>query len=499
MVNFIISYFKRKPLVLILLFILLIGLFFRTYKVVERFEFAHDGDLYSWIVKDIVINHHPRLIGQLTSAPGVFIGPLFYYLLVPFFILTNMDPIGALIPATILGILTIISYYFVISKLFNKKAALIIAFLYAVLLSTVNFDRWVVPTIPTSIWAVWYLYTILMLGRGKFFVLPLLGVLIGLIWHIHIALIPTLIAFPIAILSSKKLPSLKQATIFLIALLITSLPFIFFEIKHNFTQTLSVINNLFIQQPGVPRGIEKFQHVLEMVSKNLNALLFAPQSYNFTNNLYFIIVILLSGLILVKKKLLSFKELLIIYSWIIGVILFFSLSSSPISEYYFANMTVLFLVITGLLLYLLFQSSRIGKLIVLLILSLILVKNAYFITTQGYYNKGYLERKSIVEMITSDAKARGFNCFGVSYITGPGENVGFRYFFWLKKTHLVRPSLDVAVYNIVIPDELSWEVEKKSGHIGLILPKKIPPQETFDKSCQTPDTNLSDSVFGYVD
>ena len=71
--------------------ILLIGFFFRTYHIVEWLDFGHDADLYSWIIKDILVNHHPRLIGQLTSAPGIFIGPLFYYLLAPFFVLTKMD------------------------------------------------------------------------------------------------------------------------------------------------------------------------------------------------------------------------------------------------------------------------------------------------------------------------------------------------------------------------------------------------------------------------
>ena len=76
---------KVFPLILILL----IGLFFRTYAVVGRYDFAHDHDLFSWIVKDIVVDNHPRLIGQLTSAPGIFIGAFFYYSLVPFFLLLS--------------------------------------------------------------------------------------------------------------------------------------------------------------------------------------------------------------------------------------------------------------------------------------------------------------------------------------------------------------------------------------------------------------------------
>src|SRR3989344_8753028 len=108
-----ISYFKGRPHLMLLLGILLISLFFRTYQIIDRLDFGHDGDLSAWIVKDIIVNHHFRLLGQLTSAPGIFIGPLYYYLLIPFYVLTNMDPVGGAIMITILGILTTLSYYLV--------------------------------------------------------------------------------------------------------------------------------------------------------------------------------------------------------------------------------------------------------------------------------------------------------------------------------------------------------------------------------------------------
>src|SRR3989344_1725053 len=81
--------FLKKHWVLVV--ILAIGLFLRTYDIVDRYEFAHDGDLFSWIVKDIVVDKHLRLIGQLTTAPGIFIGPLFYYSLIQFFILFSQN------------------------------------------------------------------------------------------------------------------------------------------------------------------------------------------------------------------------------------------------------------------------------------------------------------------------------------------------------------------------------------------------------------------------
>lgn len=483
---------------LILILILLIGLFFRSYQLVERFEFAHDGDLYSWIVKDIVIDRHPRLIGQLTSAPGIFIGGLFYYLLIPFFLLSKMDPIGVTYFAIIVGLSTIFSYYLVLSKLFKVEVGLIGAFLYATLLSTVNADRWVVPTITTNLWVIWYFYIVVKITRGDYRVLPFLGILLGLIWHVHIALIPSLIAIPAAIIFAKKLPGKKQVVQFFITFSIISLPLFLFEARHGFGQTLSLINNFTASSVG-GSGFYKLTQVFNMVTKNISTMFFAPQSFNQTFNIIFVLTILSLSILLIKKKLLLNKELIVFLVWIGGPVIFFGFSPSPISEYYFVSIEIIFLSLASLYLYLLFKSSLIGKILVIIILASISIKNGYFMVTQDYYHKGYVERKAVVNFIREDVKTRGFPCIGISYITAPGENVGFRYLFYLNNVHLIHPSVDVPVYNIVIPDELSPEVKQKFGHIGVIPPITLPSKEIMQRSCEAPNTNLTDPMFGYVE
>lgn len=598
-----ILYFKKRPHLLILGLILLIGLFFRTYKIITWFDFSHDADLFSWIIKDIVINHHFRLIGQLTSAPGIFIGPLFYYLLAPFFILTKMDPIGTLIPIVIIGILTIFSYYYVFSRLFNKKIGLIGAFLYAVLFSTIDSDRWIVPTVTTSIWSVWYFYFIAKLSRKDFSVLPFLGILIGLIWHIHIALAPILITIPLAMILAGKLPNLKQIIFFLIVTLITSSPLILFEARHNFSQTKSFISNLTAnfgakdsisenkevifnsqnnnaklnldstskfsleiepQTPkigdtvnlkitsknakystlavltdcGDPSRFEigsinavfnwstttcqgsnhkititariptdppfkiilgKFINVLDKENTNIENLFIFPISLPKIFQYLIAITVLFAPLFAWKIKSFTTNQILICYTWILSVFLFFSFSSIIVSEYYLASITVILILSTSTILYKIYQIKPYGKYFILLLLLFILIKSFFYYITFEKYNKGYLEKKDVVQFISLDAKQKGFPCIGINYITTMGENVGFRYFFWLEKTHLIKPTQNIPVYNIVIPNELSQEVTKKFGHIGIIPPTTILSKEAIQKSCQNLNTNLTDSVFGYVD
>lgn len=108
----------------IMLLILTIGAFLRAYKPLELFMYGHDEDLAGWIVKDILVNHHLRLIGQQTSSLGIFIGPYFYYLQIPFYLLTKMDPSGVLLLPFLLGIFTIFSFYYVFSKMFGKNGGI---------------------------------------------------------------------------------------------------------------------------------------------------------------------------------------------------------------------------------------------------------------------------------------------------------------------------------------------------------------------------------------
>lgn len=490
----------RRAQILLLILIIFLGLFFRTYQIVERADFGHDADLYSWIVKDILINGHLRLAGQETSAPGIFIGPLFYYLLVPFYIAFNMDPVAAHIPITIFGILTVISYYFVFSRLFNSKVGLIASFLYAVLISSaVWFDRRLAPSTPTNLWIIWYFYTIVMLSRKRFQVLPILGLLIGLIWNIHIALLPTLLAVPFVFLSAGKLPDKSQVRNFFIVLAISSLPLLIFELKHNFQQTINLVQNFSAVREGA-KGLYKFQIVLEMITKNINSLFFAPQSYKFTNNILFPLAILASGLFVVKKKLISKNELIVLYIWVLAVVLFFSISSSPISEYYFYSIEIVFLAIVSLLLYCLLELSRVGKALVIILLAVVASKNAFALISLDYYHKGYVEKKAVVDYIYSDSKDKNFPCFSINYITSPGENVGFRYFFYLKNAKLAVPGRGSPVYNIVIPDEYALEeVKVKFGHIGIIPPKEVASEEVVKEACSGANTNLTDPMFGYVE
>lgn len=452
-----------QPKYLLFLFILFC-LFFRTYKLEIFYTFEHDQDLYSWIVKDILIDHHLRLIGQLTSIDGVFIGPLFYYLLTPFYAIFNMNPLSAYIPILIISVLTVISIYYVFSTHFNKNAGLIGAFIYSVSVGSAFGDKWIVPTQPTILWSVWYLYALLSLIKGNFKVLPVVGLLVGLIWHIHIALIILLLPIPIAIFLSRKKISIKDLILPAILLLVFTLPFWLFEIRHNYQQINGLVKSI-SEDRGELKGIYRLEKELTVSSKAfLGPVLFYP-----TPPLVDYLSFLLIYLFLFFKKQISKKVSLVIFSWIGIVILAQFVSKRPLSEYYFSNLNIITTLFYSLLASFFYEQKRWKTFTKVVLISYFLFNLITMIRIPHYIN-GYSEKKKVVDFIANDSKNNKFPCIGVNYITQYGRGVGFRYLFWLSGIKVVNAGSDVPVYNIVIPDKRT-ESEINFGLFNIIKPE----------------------------
>lgn len=475
----------------LLLSILFIGLYFRTYKLTKLYLFAHDQDLFSWIVKDIVIDHHFRLIGQETSINGIFIGPLFYYLLSPFFLLTKMDPIGSSILITLIGILTVYSFYFVIGKFFGRTAGLISAFLYAVAIPCVFFDRWAVPTQPTILWSIWYLYALLSFLESEHKPWLLVGLLWGIVWHIHIALAPLVLLFPIVFIVKKQKIIWKQVFLALIIFFLVTSPFWIFEFRHGFLQLDGLLSS-FNSAKDPAQGFYRLQKVFSQASIYLMGNLFYELKFRYFINFIPFLFFAIYGW---KTKAISLKKLLIFFLWVMVVIFSQFFSSRQLSEYYFSNLAVVSLPLSAIFLARFYDILK-EKAVVISLLIVFFLFNYHLLIKTGDVPDGYLAKKKAVEFIQKDALAKGFPCISINYITDFGKGVGFRYFFWWKGVPLIEPGRGAPVYNIVIPAAIAAEeINQSFGNLGIILPK----QKLFNnqKICNDPKNKLQ-SLLGFV-
>lgn len=455
---------SKSRIFLIAIFIL--GMFMRTYQLVARYGYDHDGDLASWIIKDIVVDKHLRLVGQLTSASGIYIGPLFYYALIPFYFLTRMDPVGGLGFSVIIGTASLFSLYYVVNKLHGRKTAMTTTLFYAGSYILASTDRAVVPTTPVMLWSIWFYYAV---SAGNLY---LSTFLLGLVWHINLALglLSPLVFF--------RKYSLKTWIIAGLIFIITSTPLITFEAKHDFIQTRSLISS-FSTHGITPNYSKKFKQVILYSARNINNIVGL-------NNNYLLPAILLLGLLLHTRR-------RIFAGWILLYVIFFTFHPIILSEYYLNGLNILWLLAMGLII------SRLPRFQAIVLLAVFIGLNLHLFLSSSGNGNGYVERKNLVTYITANAASQGFPCIAVSYMTSPGYDLGYRYLFWLKNLHVNHPDSGSPVYTIVFPHTLAGRLDATFGGLGVVLPDQNRYfTDQIKQSCSGANSNLTDPMFGFT-
>jgi len=76
----------------LLLIILVIFLFFRFYRINQRVQFDWDQERDAQVIKEILSGHLTLLGPRVLGPDKFFLAPYFYYLLTPFYLLTNLHP-----------------------------------------------------------------------------------------------------------------------------------------------------------------------------------------------------------------------------------------------------------------------------------------------------------------------------------------------------------------------------------------------------------------------
>ncbi|MEK7188497.1 MAG: hypothetical protein AAB685_01435 [Patescibacteria group bacterium] len=186
------------------------------------------------------------------------------------------------------------------------------------------------------------------------------------------------------------------------------------------------------------------------------------------------------------------------FLWQVLYILFFTINSINISEYYLDGMNVVWIGVLALGINYLFKERNL-KYLGYGLLGLFIFLNLWSFFKKDINKSGYVERKAIVSYIDQDAKAHEYPCVSISYITSPGNNLGYRYFFWLKGMHVNQPKSGSPVYSIVFPHDLVNRIDKSFGALGLVLPdyERYNEKEVL-YSCSGQNSNLTDPMFGFV-
>ncbi|PJE70351.1 hypothetical protein COU97_00100 [Candidatus Shapirobacteria bacterium CG10_big_fil_rev_8_21_14_0_10_48_15] len=110
--------------------ILLLAVFLRFYRLPERATFLGDQGRDLLEARESLLAGQLPLVGPLSNE-GVHAGPSYYYLIMPSLLMSHFHPLGPILFTTFLGVMSTYLIYWLGTKFFGQKPALIAALLYA--------------------------------------------------------------------------------------------------------------------------------------------------------------------------------------------------------------------------------------------------------------------------------------------------------------------------------------------------------------------------------
>lgn len=368
---------KSHPVVYILLFIILLFAFFlRVYRVSDLMQFYYDQGRDALVIWDLWHKGKPFLIGPITGLIGIFLGPFFYYLIAPFYLIGGGDPAY---PAVFLAFLTVCALgvmYYLGWQMQSRATGLIAVTIGGVSYYMVLAGRWLsnpTPILLTSVLLFLSLWKIITTKNDKWWLA--VALLVGISMHFESAsaifYIPMVGAFFLwQIFENKnanaKLERRKAFSIYFFSILIfifTLLPQLLFNFRHD-NLLFNNFSKLFFQEKGFQLDIMEVLHTRLKYFWDV----FASKIYHGEPKYrYFFTLFALGGLLYNQKSLTSQKvfPLFLIFLGVpmIGYILFQG-NYGNMYDYYMTGYYLPMLLLFSLGLGALWQSPA-GKIIVL--------------------------------------------------------------------------------------------------------------------------------------
>lgn len=412
------------------------------------------------------------LIGQTTGIPGLFYGPYWIWLL-SLGISVSKDP--RIILLLVITIPYLVIFPILLIKIFGYINGIILWLVFffstGVYYMTHLWNPVVAPLLLLFI--IFIAAKLLEFKRNSYLMVILTGILTGVLMQFHMSLgfgifIGNIFLIFLIFVNSNFKFSKKAIAwskfnnffVYFIGFLLSFLPFLVFELRHNFMQ-LNSIFEVFISQEKVIgiTGISK-NEIIQTFFGRLEVLLKQPLWLIGTAFLSLTYYKLLKD----KWNIFSFRKKLHIYllSLLFTILSVYLTAKNPVWGYHFTGIEVIFLVLLGLYI----DKFNVARIILILVLllsaSAYLREYMYSVQSNPLSHGSLYTKKYITQMILKDSKNENITVFAYS----PSIYV-FEYsylFNWLGNMNVpydpsLNPTESQLVYLILPPTQNSSAVE----------------------------------------
>lgn len=419
-------------------FIILIGFFFRFYKIKENFSWHSEVSASLWPIIRLFEEKKLVLIGQnlLDLKAGIFRAPFFIYIFALPLKIFNFNPLVLEVIFAFIGLGVILLIYLSAKKLFNPSTAKISAFLYATSLSMVAIDKavWTVtPMIIISVIILFLLIKVFKEPNKQSFYLFIIGCFVGLGFSFHFQILIILVALTLLFL---KTLNLQRIIVFFCGVILLLSPLIIFNIRHNLIMVQGIKNTLFASQattmlPNITI-LSKLNNSLLSFSDLLTTILnLPPLRLSLPANVFiFIPIFLFPPYFIYKQSRLKIQKIIISYFYLLillaplGLLVVNQQSYSTVFYLYFL-IPILFICWSKFLLIVLKKYFPIGYIILFIILILITFNNFYLLIKQRRGN--YENHLAVVDYILADSPQKKIN---IKFINR--EVIVYSYLFYYR-------------------------------------------------------------------
>lgn len=475
--------FDRKSLPIII--IVLIAIFFRFYNYLNFQFWGADDEIMTATIRHMVLDKSPSLL-----IPNLFLefglGPFYYWILAPFFWITNFNLVLVKSIASIIGIFTVVLIYLIGKQLKDEKLGLVASLFYSSSLLVAFMERRLWPLSLGALMTTFSLFCLINIIRKKFIYFVYLAIPIGFSFHSDLSLLVIVIASCISLIYFKIRPSMKYLLYFTVVIAIFFSPFLLAEYKYDNSVSKAVFKTMakpFRQETISPGYYREFTFLdsLGVFSR----VIFLKPSANIEQNIchgfcdyqkpflspiteFVVTFLLLANFIFIKsKRTRDFIILLWIFiaSFFFGLFIYNRMFGGNFGQNYFYVIFPVFFLIIALPITKLFETN---KLIGLLLISVFVIINVFSLTNSSIRFPLYLKLKTVKTLFSKLDNNNYSLSIDSSQIDGgwtelfilngqpPVSSTWFEYLEWLYKAYsLIKTSNNESgdVKTIVIKED----------------------------------------------
>lgn len=415
------KYWWNLPLIAILL----LAAYLRLYHIAGYMTFLGDEGRDVLVVMHMIVNHKFTLLGPTASVGGFFLGPIYYYFMLPFLWAWKLDPVGPAIMVALFGVATVYLVFKVGKDFFSPLVGLIAASLYALSPLVIAYSRssWNPNLVP--FFSLLLIYLLGKASRTRHYIF--IGIILGIGLQLHYLFLFLFVVTAVWIRNFRKLLIVSAG------FLIGYSPFLAFEIRHAFPNTQSVIRFVLAgKETGASIGF--FRTIDDVVFRMFGRLLYRlPDGSLFTSlpvwQLYawfigirttvYVSVVLL--MFVARKS--RYAALLLV--WFVMSVLLFGLYKKAIYDYYFGILFPFPFLCVGIILSVLWKT-KIGKAAAILAWAGLV----YFSWMGRPFlfppNNQLAQARTIAQTALAKTDGKPFN---FALLTGANSDHVYRYFF----------------------------------------------------------------------